>query len=84
MSGCAWPAQPQPAQGAHSLPAGFMGPAQASGRLQAGRITAQGRLLSLVPSCCRMFETLSFLPPLTDDQISKQVDYIVQNGRVPW
>ncbi len=31
-----------------------------------------------------MFETLSFLPPLTTDQISKQVDYIVQNGRVPW
>lgn len=43
-----------------------------------------GRLLSPVPSCCRMFETLSFLPPLTTDQISKQVDYIVQNGRVPW
>ena len=73
-----------PCSGAHSLSSGFKGPAQASGRLQAGRITAWGRLFSPVPSCCRMFETLSFLPPLTDDQISKQVDYIVQNGRVPW
>jgi ribulose-bisphosphate carboxylase small chain len=28
------------------------------------------------------FETLSFLPPLTDEQIQKQVDYLLRNGWV--
>lgn len=31
----------------------------------------------------KMFETFSYLPPLTDDQLSKNVDYIVNNGWVP-
>ncbi|PNH00935.1 Ribulose bisphosphate carboxylase small chain 1, chloroplastic, partial [Tetrabaena socialis] len=30
-----------------------------------------------------MFETFSYLPPLTDEQIAAQVDYIVANGWVP-
>ena len=30
-----------------------------------------------------MFETFSFLPPLTDAQIAKQVDYIINNGWTP-
>jgi hypothetical protein len=31
----------------------------------------------------RMFETFSYLPPLSDDQIARQVDYIVNNGWTP-
>jgi len=31
----------------------------------------------------KFFETLSFLPPLTDDQIARQVDYVINNGWVP-
>ena len=31
-----------------------------------------------------MFETFSFLPPLTDAEISRQVDYIVNNGWSEW
>nr|P16134.1 RecName: Full=Ribulose bisphosphate carboxylase small subunit, chloroplastic 1; Short=RuBisCO small subunit 1; Flags: Precursor [Acetabularia acetabulum]CAA36108.1 ribulose bisphosphate carboxylase, small subunit precursor [Acetabularia acetabulum] len=31
----------------------------------------------------KMFETFSFLPPLTDEQISKQVDYILTNSWTP-
>ncbi|GBF99887.1 metal-nicotianamine transporter-like, partial [Raphidocelis subcapitata] len=31
----------------------------------------------------KFFETFSYLPPLTDDQISRQVDYIVNNGWTP-
>ena len=31
----------------------------------------------------RFFETFSFLPPLSDGEISKQVDYIVRNGWTP-
>ncbi len=27
-----------------------------------------------------MFETFSYLPPLSDEAIAKQVDYIVSNG----
>jgi len=30
-----------------------------------------------------MFETFSFLPPLSKQQIAKQVDYIVANGWTP-
>lgn len=30
-----------------------------------------------------MFETFSYLPPLTDNQIAAQVDYIVNNGWTP-
>jgi Ribulose bisphosphate carboxylase, small chain len=28
----------------------------------------------------RFFETFSYLPPLSDGEIAKQVDYIVKNG----
>ncbi len=28
----------------------------------------------------KFFETFSYLPPLGDDEIAKQVDYIVNNG----
>mmetsp|Transcript_2894 Transcript_2894/g.4969 ORF Transcript_2894/g.4969 Transcript_2894/m.4969 type:complete len:187 (-) Transcript_2894:639-1199(-) len=31
----------------------------------------------------KQFETFSYLPPLTSQQIAKQVDYIVANGWVP-
>jgi len=34
-------------------------------------------------SARRQFETFSYLPPLTADQISRQVDYIVENGWTP-
>jgi Ribulose bisphosphate carboxylase, small chain len=32
---------------------------------------------------CRFFETFSFLPPLDDGEISRQVDYIIANGWTP-
>lgn len=31
----------------------------------------------------RRYETLSYLPPLTDAQINKQVQYILSNGYIP-
>ena len=31
----------------------------------------------------RRYETLSFLPPLTDQQIAKQVQYILDQGYIP-
>ena len=34
-------------------------------------------------SAPRFFETFSFLPPLDDKAVAKQVDYIVNNGWVP-
>ena len=40
------------------------------------------RLDPLLPNI-RFFETFSYLPPLTDDQIARQVDYIVNNGWTP-
>ena len=30
-----------------------------------------------------MFETLSFLPPLDDDAIAKQIEYIIKNNWTP-
>jgi len=35
------------------------------------------------PTDNKFFETFSFLPALTDDEISKQVDYMVGNGWTP-
>jgi hypothetical protein len=32
---------------------------------------------------CRMFETFSFLPPLSDGEIARQVDYVIANGWTP-
>lgn len=32
---------------------------------------------------CRYFETLSYLPPLSKEDIAKQVDYITRNGWTP-
>ncbi len=31
----------------------------------------------------RRYETLSYLPPLTDQQIAKQVEYILDQGFIP-
>merc|ERR1740138_80214 len=31
----------------------------------------------------KYFETFSYLPPLTDAEIAKQVDYLVRNGATP-
>ena len=36
-----------------------------------------------VPDPSRFFETFSYLPSLTEDQIARQVDYIVNNGWTP-
>jgi ribulose-bisphosphate carboxylase small chain len=35
------------------------------------------------PTNNKMFETFSYLPPLTNDQIALQVEYIIDNGWVP-
>lgn len=29
------------------------------------------------------FETFSYLPPLSDDQIARQVDYMIQQNLIP-
>ncbi len=44
---------------------------------------AQSRLTLRFYALCRFFETFSYLPPLTDDQIAKQVDYIIRQGWTP-
>lgn len=31
----------------------------------------------------RRYETLSYLPPLSDDQINRQLEYILDNGFIP-
>lgn len=31
----------------------------------------------------RRYETLSYLPPLTDQQIAKQIDYMLEQGFIP-
>jgi ribulose-bisphosphate carboxylase small chain len=41
------------------------------------------QMLVWQPTDNKMFETLSFLPPLTNDQIAKQIDYITNAGNVP-
>lgn len=41
------------------------------------------QMLVWEPENNKYFETLSFLPPLDDDAIAKQIDYIVGNGWTP-
>ncbi|PNH06796.1 Ribulose bisphosphate carboxylase small chains, chloroplastic [Tetrabaena socialis] len=41
------------------------------------------KMMVWTPVNNKMFETFSYLPPLTDEQIAAQVDYIVANGWVP-
>jgi len=31
----------------------------------------------------RRYETLSYLPPLTDQQIARQIDYMLEQGYIP-
>ena len=43
-------------------------------------------MLPFPPTSCpppRFFETFSYLPPLSDEAIAKQVDYIVGNSWTP-
>ena len=59
------------------------------------RLTSSGKQVKAAPAAKatkmmvwrpdnnKMFETFSYLPPLTDDQIARQVDYIVNNGWTP-
>lgn len=41
------------------------------------------KMMVWTPLNNKMFETFSYLPPLTDEQIAAQVDYIVANGWIP-
>lgn len=41
------------------------------------------QMLVWEPTNNKMFETLSFLPPLDDDAIAKQVEYIIRSGWTP-
>ncbi|KAI3840979.1 hypothetical protein MKW92_038732 [Papaver armeniacum] len=36
------------------------------------------------PTGLKKFETLSYLPPLTVEQLSKEIDYLLRNGWVPY
>ena len=31
----------------------------------------------------RHYETLSYLPPLTDQQVSRQIEYMLEQGYIP-
>jgi hypothetical protein len=37
-------------------------------------------MITSVPSFMQFFETFSYLPPLTNNQIAAQVDFIIANG----
>ncbi|GMH41833.1 hypothetical protein BSKO_09743 [Bryopsis sp. KO-2023] len=41
------------------------------------------QMLTWTPTNNKFFETLSYLPPLTEDEIAKQVTYITTNGWTP-
>jgi hypothetical protein len=50
-------------------------------------ILVPGIILTTLPApptpIPRFFETFSYLPPLNDNQIARQVDYIINNGWTP-
>jgi ribulose-bisphosphate carboxylase small chain len=46
-------------------------------------VVKANRMMVWRPDNNKYFETFSYLPPLSDDQIARQVDYIVNNGWTP-
>nr|BAD42333.1 ribulose-1,5-bisphosphate carboxyase/oxygenase small subunit [Nannochloris bacillaris] len=48
-----------------------------------GTVKKTTAMLVWTPINNKFFETFSFLPPLSDSEITKQVDYIVRNGWTP-
>jgi ribulose-bisphosphate carboxylase small chain len=51
--------------------------------VKAAPLAKANRMMVWRPDNNKMFETFSYLPPLSDDQIARQVDYIVNNGWTP-
>jgi len=49
----------------------------------AARPAVANKMMVWQPINNKQFETFSYLPPLNDQQIARQVDYIVGNGWVP-
>jgi len=53
----------------------------------ASRVVSNGaktrQMMVWTPVKNKFFETFSFLPPMSDEEVAKQVDYIVNNGFVP-
>ncbi|MEW5298396.1 MAG: hypothetical protein WDW38_000871 [Sanguina aurantia] len=47
------------------------------------RAPKAAKMMVWQPNNNKYFETFSFLPPLTDDQIAKQVDYMIANTFTP-
>lgn len=68
-------------------PKTVLAPAPSSKAIFRARTVSNGvrtrQMLVWTPVNNKCFETLSYLPPLTSEQISKQVDYIVGNGWTP-
>uniref|UniRef100_A0A7S3L8T4 Ribulose bisphosphate carboxylase small subunit, chloroplastic n=1 Tax=Amphora coffeiformis TaxID=265554 RepID=A0A7S3L8T4_9STRA len=46
-------------------------------------VVAARNMMTWNPIGNTMYETFSFLPPLSDDEIARQVDYIIGNGWTP-
>jgi len=79
-----------PAAATQAKPAGPKGglrPLPAPGAAFKARTVSNGakvrQMMVWNPYNNKCFETLSYLPPLTNDEISKQVDYILREGWIP-
>jgi len=57
--------------------------ASSAKQVKAAPVAKANKMMVWRPDNNKMFETFSYLPPLTDDQIARQVDYIVNNGWTP-
>ena len=48
-----------------------------------GKEASAGSMMVWKPHGNKFFETFSYLPPLTEEQIAKQVQYLLNNGYTP-
>ena len=48
-----------------------------------GRISSSADILVWPPEGLKKFETLSYLPPLTREQLAKEVEYLLRQGWIP-
>jgi len=75
-----------PVQAPRVTRASLQRPAARSASFQARTVSngaSTKAMMVWTPLDNKYFETFSYLPPLSDDEIAKQVDYIVNNGFIP-
>jgi len=73
----------QPAQGQFLQPLAKMARPPTVARVPEANVQSLAQIQAYTPFNAKKFETLSYLPQLSNDEIRKQIDYIIKNHWTP-